>query len=157
MQRKKIDFGTVRKLARALGEVEESTIHGASSLKVRGKLLTCIPVHVSAEPDSVAVRIDFERRAELIAAASDVATLQGHMNVPISDNAQTDASGAGGKRVERSRSLPGDRNYKVLLKKSTVMLCICSTLIEIGLFETGSKSWFAFTTFTNFALRPARR
>ena len=46
-------------------------------------------------------------------------------------------------------------NYSVLLKKSTVRLCMCPTLMERGLFEIGSKSWLAFPTLTNSALRPA--
>ena len=73
-----IDFNAVRKRAREIGDVEESTIHGAPSLKVGGKLLTCIPIHKSAEPGSLAVRIDFDRRAELIAAAPDVYYLTDH-------------------------------------------------------------------------------
>jgi len=75
---RRIDFDAVRKLAREIGEVEESTIHGAPSLKARGKLLTCIPIHKSAEPGSLAVRIDFDHRAELIAAAPDVYYLTDH-------------------------------------------------------------------------------
>src|SRR5215470_2214708 len=83
MPRLTIDFDTVRRLAREIGDVEESTIHGAPSLKVRGKLLTCIPVHKSAEPGSLAVRIDFDRRAELIAAEPDVYYLTDHyLNYP---------------------------------------------------------------------------
>jgi hypothetical protein len=78
MPRRTIDFDTVRKLARELGDVEESTIHGLPSLKVRGKLLTCLPVHQSAEPRSLAVRIDLERRAELIAAAPDIYYVTDH-------------------------------------------------------------------------------
>ena len=75
---RRIDFDAVRKLAREIGDVEESTIHGAPSLKARGKLLTCIPIHKSAEPGSLAVRIDFDHRAELIAAAPDVYYLTDH-------------------------------------------------------------------------------
>jgi hypothetical protein len=41
MPGKKIDFEMVREIALTLPEVEESTIHGAPSMKVRGKLLTC--------------------------------------------------------------------------------------------------------------------
>ena len=83
MPRHTIDFDTVRKLARELGDVEECTIHGAPSLKVRGKLLTCLPVHKSAEPRSLAVRIDFEHRAELIAAAPDIYYVTDHyVNYP---------------------------------------------------------------------------
>ena len=79
-----IGFDTVRKLARELGDLEESTIHGVPSLKVRGKLLTCIPVHKSAEPLSLAVRSDFDHRVELIAAAPDVYYVTDHyLNHPF--------------------------------------------------------------------------
>jgi hypothetical protein len=52
----------------ALPDVEEGTIHGAPSLKVRGRLLACPAIHRSAEPGTLAVRIDFDQRAALIAA-----------------------------------------------------------------------------------------
>jgi hypothetical protein len=68
MPRKKIDFDVVRELALALPGVEEGIIHGAPSFKVRGKLLACPAIHRSAEPNTLAVRIDFDRRAELIAS-----------------------------------------------------------------------------------------
>jgi hypothetical protein len=46
--------------------------------------LTCIAVHRSAEPDSLAVRIDFDRRVELMAAAPDVYYLTDHyVNYPV--------------------------------------------------------------------------
>ena len=57
MPTNKIDFDTVRRIALSLSDVEESTIYRSPALKVRGKLLACIPIHKSAEPDSVAVRI----------------------------------------------------------------------------------------------------
>ena len=72
MPKKKIDFDLVREIALALPDVEESTIHGAPSLKVRGKLLTCPALHQSAEPNSLAVRIDVIQREELIAAEPSV-------------------------------------------------------------------------------------
>ena len=68
MPGKKIDFGVVRKIALALPDVEESTSRGATSLKVRGSLLAWPAIHKSAEADTLAVRIDFDRRAELVAA-----------------------------------------------------------------------------------------
>jgi hypothetical protein len=83
MPRHSIDFDTVRKLANAIGVVEESSVHGAPSLKVRGKLLACISVHKSAEPGSLVVRIDADERAKLITSAPDVYYLTDHyVNYP---------------------------------------------------------------------------
>lgn len=83
MPRHSVDFDTVRELAHELGAVEESTVHGAPSLKVRGKLLACISVHKSAEPGSLVVRIDSDHRAKLIASAPDVYYLTHHyVNYP---------------------------------------------------------------------------
>ena len=78
MPRHSVDFDTVRKLAHEISVVEESTVHGAPSLKVRGKLLACISVHKSAEPGSLVVRIDADQRAKLIASAPDVYYLTDH-------------------------------------------------------------------------------
>jgi len=66
-----LDFDAVRKIGLAFPGVEEGTAYGAPALKVRGKLLACVPTHRSAEPGSIAVRIDFDDRAELLAAAPD--------------------------------------------------------------------------------------
>jgi hypothetical protein len=83
IRRTKIDFETVRRIALALPNVEESTTHGSPALKVRGNLLTWIPAHKHLEPDSVAVRIDFDHRAELLAASPDVYYLTEHyVNYP---------------------------------------------------------------------------
>ena len=83
MPKKKIDFDVVRELALALPDVEESTIHGAPSLKVRGRLLTCPALHKSAEPNSLAVRIDVDQRAELLAAEPSVYYVTDHyVNYP---------------------------------------------------------------------------
>jgi hypothetical protein len=62
MAKKTMDFDVVREIALALPDVEESTIHGAPSLKLRGKLLTCPAIHRSAEPNTLAIRIDFDQR-----------------------------------------------------------------------------------------------
>jgi hypothetical protein len=78
MTRSRIDFDTVRNIALALPGVEESTAYGSPALKVRGKLLACIPVNPSAEPGSLAVRVNFEERADLIAAAPDVYYVTDH-------------------------------------------------------------------------------
>lgn len=78
MPGKTIDFEAVREIALGLPDVEESTIHGAPSLKVRGRLLTCPALHRSAEPNTLAVRIDFDQRAELIAAEPSVYYVTDH-------------------------------------------------------------------------------
>lgn len=84
MAKNKIDFDTVRKIGLGFSGVEESTMYGAPALKIRGELMTCIPTHKSAEPDSLAVRIDFDQRAELIATAPDVYYLTDHyVNYPV--------------------------------------------------------------------------
>jgi hypothetical protein len=72
MRRKTLGFDEVREIAMTFPDVEESTIHGAPSLKVRGKLLACRAIHRSAEPDTLAVRIGFAPRAELMDAQPDV-------------------------------------------------------------------------------------
>ena len=84
MPKNKIDFDTVRRIGLGLPEVEESTMYRSPALKVRGKLLTCIPIHKSAEPDSLAVSIGFDQRAELIASAPDIYYVKDHyLNSPV--------------------------------------------------------------------------
>lgn len=79
-----VDFDTVRKLAREIGEVEDASAYGVPAIKVRGKLLTCIPANKSAEPGSLAVRIGLDDRAELIEAAPDIYYLTDHyLNYPM--------------------------------------------------------------------------
>lgn len=68
---KAISFETVRKIGLALPNVEDSTTYGASSLKIGGKLLTCPAINKSAEPNTLAVSIDVDQRAELLAEAPD--------------------------------------------------------------------------------------
>jgi len=78
MPRSSIDFDTVRNIGLALPGVEESTAYGLPALKVRGKLLACVPANSSAEPGSIVVRVDFDDRAELLAAAPDVYYVTDH-------------------------------------------------------------------------------
>jgi len=78
MPRRTIDFDTVRKIGLTLPGVEASTAWGAPALKVGAKLMACVPTHRSAEPDSLLVRVGFEDRAELLAAAPDVYYLTDH-------------------------------------------------------------------------------
>jgi hypothetical protein len=71
-------FDAVRKIGLTLPSVEVSTAWGAPALKVRGKLLACVPTHRSAEPGSLAVRVGFGDRAELLAAAPDIYYVTDH-------------------------------------------------------------------------------
>jgi hypothetical protein len=128
MPRSTVDFDTVRKLARELADVEESTTHGASSLRVRGKLMAWISPHKSSEPGSLALRISLEQREELISAAPDIYYVTDHyLNYPavlvrlsrIQPNALKDLLGmswsfmttksAGGKRTVKRRAAPRGR------------------------------------------------
>ena len=73
-----MNFDVVREIALALPDVEESTIHGAPSLKARGKLLACPAIHRSAEPDTIAVRIDRAERAKLVENEPDIYYVTDH-------------------------------------------------------------------------------
>jgi hypothetical protein len=78
MRRGTIDFEIVRNIGLALPGVEESTAYGAPALKLHGTLLACVPANRQAEPDSLLVCMDFDDRAELLAAAPDVYYLTDH-------------------------------------------------------------------------------
>jgi hypothetical protein len=72
MPRSTINFDAVRKIGLTLPGVVESTAWGEPALKVRGKVLACIPSHSSAEPGSLMVRVGLDDRAELLRTAPDV-------------------------------------------------------------------------------------
>lgn len=78
MPKSTINFDTVRKIGLTFAGVEESTAYGSPALKLRGKLLACIPVHRSAEPGSLVVCVDRADRAELLAAAPEVYYVTDH-------------------------------------------------------------------------------
>jgi hypothetical protein len=81
MPKSTIDFDAVRKIGLISPGVEERTAYGAPALKVRGKLLACVPIHRSAEPNSLAVRVGFDDRAELLSTAPDVYYVTDHHSV----------------------------------------------------------------------------
>src|SRR5579862_2826562 len=84
MPKRTINFDAVRKIGLALPRVEESTAYGSPALKVHGKLLACIPTHKSAERDSLAVRIGFDQRDDLVATDPDVYYVKDHyLNYPV--------------------------------------------------------------------------
>jgi hypothetical protein len=78
MRESTIGFDAVRDIGLALPGVEESTAYGSPALKVRGQLLACVPANRSAEPNSLVVRVDFDDRAELLAADPDVYYVTDH-------------------------------------------------------------------------------
>ena len=78
MPRSTIDCNTVRDIGLALPGVEESTAYGSPALKVHGKLMAGIAVNRSAEPGSLGVCVDFDDRAELLAAAPDIYYVTDH-------------------------------------------------------------------------------
>lgn len=80
----KITFDTVRKIASGLPGVEESTSYGTPSLKIGGRLLTCMAINKSAEPNSLGVSIDLDQREALIAEAPDTYYVTDHyVNYPV--------------------------------------------------------------------------
>jgi hypothetical protein len=78
MAKSTITFDTVRQIGLALPGVEESTAYGAPALKVDKKIMACVPINSSAEPASLAVWVDFEDRAELLAADPEVYYVTDH-------------------------------------------------------------------------------
>jgi hypothetical protein len=60
-------FAPVAAIGRTLPDVELATSWGQPALKVRGAMFVCIASHKSAEPDTLAVRMDIAARDALIA------------------------------------------------------------------------------------------
>ena len=58
---------TVESIGRTLPDVEVTTAWGQPALKVRGKMFVCIASHRSAEPNTLAVMMDFSDRDALLA------------------------------------------------------------------------------------------
>ena len=53
-------------------------MYGQPALKTCGRMIACIASNKAAEPGSLAVRVDFETRDELIESAPDVYYLKDH-------------------------------------------------------------------------------
>lgn len=84
MPPKKTTFETVRAIASTLPGVEESTMYGSPALKVRGSWIVVVPTHKSAEPNSLAFRVDVAQREELIAAEPRTYYVKEHyVNYPV--------------------------------------------------------------------------
>jgi hypothetical protein len=75
---RRLTFSDVREIGLQLPGAEEGTAYGSPALKVNGQMFACIPTHKSAEPNSLAVRIPFEQRDDLVAAEPDTYYLTPH-------------------------------------------------------------------------------
>jgi hypothetical protein len=73
-----VDFDSVRQIGCAFPGVELCTSWGKPALKIGGQMFACIPTHRSAEPGTLVVRTDFNRRAELLEEAPDIYYLTDH-------------------------------------------------------------------------------
>ena len=78
MPRTKVTFDLVREIGLALSDVAVGTMYGSPALKVRGRLLTCLAINKSAEPDSLVVAIDFDQRSGMLADAPETYYLTDH-------------------------------------------------------------------------------
>jgi hypothetical protein len=83
-RRRSVTFDDVREIGLAMPGVEEGTTYGTPALKLHGKLLTCIPSHQSAEPNSLAVRVSFDDRDDLLREAPGTYYVKEHyQNYPV--------------------------------------------------------------------------
>jgi hypothetical protein len=78
MPKPAITFATVKKIGFKFPGVEEGSAYGSPALKVRGKLMACIPTHRTAEPGSLVVIVDRADRAEMLKTAPDVYYITDH-------------------------------------------------------------------------------
>jgi len=78
MRKHGVTFEAIRRMALALPDVEEGTIYGAQAFRVRGQMFACRPSHRSAEPDSLVVRVDFDRRDGLLAEEPETYYITDH-------------------------------------------------------------------------------
>ena len=65
-------FDTVRAIGLKLPGSEEATAWGTPVLKVNGRIFTGIPIHKSAEPNSLMLRVGFAERDEMIQEQPDI-------------------------------------------------------------------------------------
>ena len=83
MARKSDPFARVRTMGRSLAGSEEGTSWGSPALKVDGQMFACMAIHKSAEPGTLAVRVDFSQRDELLADDPETYYLKEHyVNYP---------------------------------------------------------------------------
>jgi hypothetical protein len=59
-------FKTAETIGRTLPDVEVTTAYGQPALKVRGKMIACMAANKAAEPNTLAVMMEFADRDALI-------------------------------------------------------------------------------------------
>ncbi len=75
----KVSFDMAHKFALAVPDVEEGSMYGAPALKLHDRLLACVAINKSAEPDSLVVRTGFEERAALLSEEPATYCVTDHM------------------------------------------------------------------------------
>jgi hypothetical protein len=75
---KAVSFETVREIGRTLAGTVEGTTYGSPALKVGGEMFACIAINRSAEPDTLAVRVNDSARDALIDADPDIFYVTDH-------------------------------------------------------------------------------
>jgi hypothetical protein len=78
MAKQSLTFDTVREIGTSLPDVLPGTAYGAPALKLRGRVLACVPVNRSAEPNSVVICIDPAQRARWLDADPDAYYVTDH-------------------------------------------------------------------------------
>ena len=78
MSPRRVTFRDVQRIGVELPGVEVGTTYGTPALKVGGKAFVCIASHKSAEPNTLAVRMDFAQRDALVAEDPDTYYLKDH-------------------------------------------------------------------------------
>ena len=78
MAAKRLTFNAVSKIGLRLPGAELSTSYGGPALRVHGRMFACMATNKSAEPGSLVLCIDFDRRDELIEADPDSYYLKDH-------------------------------------------------------------------------------
>lgn len=71
-------FAVVREMAAELAGVRATADGMGTALRIGGEILACTAIHKSAEPDSLMLRVGFDRRDALVAEDPDVFYLTGH-------------------------------------------------------------------------------
>ncbi|HZC22106.1 MAG TPA: MmcQ/YjbR family DNA-binding protein [Candidatus Binatia bacterium] len=74
MRKAGVSYDTVRRLALALPDVEESTSYGTPALKVAGQLF----VRLHQDLDKIVLRMPFDRREEMMAADPETYFITDH-------------------------------------------------------------------------------